>query len=183
MADRNEIHSVLNIGRKVLANPVVRLYKSHHFVALALCLMLASIQTATAQVLTVDCMTGCISGANGSQSEQMACSQLAQARVAAEAVDRVVNLYWQAIREALSSATGGDHLVGIAFDNDPTAPWEGTWPIVVFESGHNTRANQQTVLNAVVNGRTFQQAILAVGQTVRFEEDERRPEVGENLLL
>jgi hypothetical protein len=173
MADRNEIHHVLNIGRKALANSGVRLYKSRDFVALALCLMLTSIPTAMAQLLAVDRMTSCISGANGSRSEQMVCSQLAQARAAAEAVQRVVNLYWQAIRDALTGANGGDHLVGIAFDNDPTAPWEGTWPIVVFESGYNTRANQQTVLNTVVNGRTFQQAIVAVGQTVRFEEDKR----------
>lgn len=69
--------------------------------------------------------------------------------------------------------TGDNHLARIAFDNDPTTPWNGPWPIVVFEPGYNTRANRQTVLNTVVDGRTFQQAVAAAGQLIRFEEDER----------
>ena len=54
MAVRIEIRRVLNIGRKALAKSVMRPYKSHHFVALALSLMLTSTQIVMARRLCVE---------------------------------------------------------------------------------------------------------------------------------
>lgn len=152
-------------------NQLMQLCKTRQLVALALCLMLTPFRPVICQALSVDCSAGCSFAINGNQSEEAVCSQLSKARAVTEAIHRVVKRYWQAISEAIIGATGDDYLVGIAFDHDPTAPWDGPWPVVVFEPGYNTRANQQTVLNTVVNGRTFQQAVAAVGQLVRFEED------------
>lgn len=172
MPNLDEIHSVLIIRGEALMNCVMRLCKSRQFVALALCLMLTCVRPAMCHALSIDCMTSCTFAINGNQSEEAACSQFTKARAAAEAIHRVVNQYWQAVSEATTGATGDDHFVGIALANDPTAPWNGPWPVVVFETGYNTRANQRAVLNTVVDGRTFQQAVAAVGQMIQFEEDE-----------
>jgi len=156
---------------EALMNRIIRLCKSSLFMALGLCVMPGSIQPTMGQVLLTDHTTGCILGTNDNQGAEALCSQLERARARTKAVHRVVNLYWQAISRALIGTTGQNHLLGIAFDNDPTAPWNGPLPVVVFESGYNTGPNRQTVRSTVVNGQTFEQAVAALGHTVQFAEE------------